>query len=236
MEQKNNGILPNQNLSKQGKLIVVEGASDGIGKTTQFEKLRDHLEQDGIEIATHHFPSYGTVEGALVESYLKGDFGDKSKLSPYFVNSLYAVDRGVTWNKELKKLFAEGKFILLDRYTTSSLIYQSAYITDPVEKKDFVDFVSDFEYNKIGIKRPDNVIFLHAPLELVNEMRRARKQNAGVQGDIHETDPEFMKLAYDSAVFLADYYNWDVVECSDGNKMRSIEDIHEDVYRLVKKR
>ncbi len=218
---------------KTGKLIVVEGACDGIGKTTQYEMLCNHLRSDGILIANHHFPTYGMYQGSLVEKYLDDHFGEPKSLSPYFINSLYAIDRGITWLTELKKEFEEGKIILLDRYTTSSLIYQSALIEDLDKKKEFIDYVCDFEYNKLGIQRPDRVIFLYAPFDLVSEIRNARKQNEGIENDIHERDLEFMKKVYENAMFVADYLGWDKVECNDGNKMRKIEDIHNDIYRLI---
>lgn len=220
---------------KKGKLIVVEGACDGIGKTTQYKMLCDHFKEDGISVVNHHFPSYGTSEGVLVERYLKGEFGEVSKLSPYFVNSLYAVDRAVTWNTNLGKLYDDENTIVLDRYTTSSLIYQSALIDDIDEKKKFIDYVSDFEYNKIGIKKPDNVIFLSAPFELVTKLRMDRKENEGITSDIHESDLNFMKKVYDNALFVANYLSWNVIECSNNGGMRDILDIHNEIYRLVKK-
>ena len=158
----------------------------------------------------------------------------KSHAHSPFINSLYAVDRAVAWYSELKELYEKGDIILLDRYTTSSLIYQSAFIEDLDEKKRFIDYVIDFEYNKIGIKEPDNVIFLNAPFDLVTEMRKKRKENDGVSNDIHERDIEFMKKVYESALFVSNYLSWDQVKCNDKDKMRSIEDIHEDVYKLVK--
>ena len=221
---------------EKGRLIVVEGACDGIGKTTQYKMLKNRLTKDGESITSHHFPSYGTYHGAPVEKYLQGEFGGPSELSPYFVNSLYAVDRGVTWYKDLKKLYEQGNMILLDRYTTSSLIYQSALIEDLDEKKRFIDYVTDFEYHKIGIKEPDNVIFLHASFDLVTEIRNARMQNDGIINDIHERDLLFMRKVYNSAMFIADYLSWDKIKCDDGSKMRDIDDIHEDVYGLVRKR
>ena len=101
--------------------------------------------------------------------------------------------KAIKWITEIKKDFEEGKIILLDRYTTSSLIYQSALIEDINEKKEFIDYVCDFEYNKLGIQKPDSVIFLHAPFDLVSEIRNARKQNEGIENDIHESNIEFMK-------------------------------------------
>ena len=221
---------------EKGKLIVIEGACDGMGKTTQFDMLRKRLESDNLKVVHHHFPSYNTYQGKPVEKYLKGEYGKAKDLSPYFINSLYANDRGITWYECLKNHYDEGKIILLDRYTTSSLIYQSALIENIDEKKDFINYVIDFEYNKIGIKEPDNVIFLYAPFELVTKIRLSRKQNAGVVNDIHERDLSFMKKVYTSAMFVADYLNWDMVKCNDGDYMLSIDDIHEKVYSLVKTR
>ena len=219
---------------EKGKLIVIEGACDGMGKSTQFELLRKRLEQDNLKIVHHHFPSYNTYQGKPVEKYLKGEYGNPKDLSPYFINSLYAMDRGITWMETLKQSYDEGKIILLDRYTTSSLIYQSALIENLDDKKEFIKYVVDFEYNKLGVKEPDNVIFLHADFELVTKMREARKQNDGVANDIHERDLSFMKKVYNSAMFVAEYLNWDMVKCDDGEKIKSIDEIHEKVYSLVK--
>lgn len=165
-----------------------------------------------------------------------GEYGATNELSPYFINSLYAIDRGITWIIKLKKMYEEGKFILLDRYTTSSLIYQTALFDNLKDKEKFVDYVIDFEYHKIGIQKPDNTIFLYAPFDLVTSIRNARKNNEGIINDIHERDLEYMKRVYDTAMFIADYLSWDKVKCNDGDKMRSVEDIHEDVYSLVRKR
>ena len=219
-----------------GKLIVVEGACDGIGKTTQFELLKEHLINDGKEVYSHHFPTYNSIQGRPVEEYLAGNYGKPSQLSPYFINTLYAEDRAITWNSELKERFEYGNVIVLDRYTTSSLIYQAALIEDIEDKKQFIDYVCDFEYNKLGIKKPDHVIFLHAPFDLVTEMRKNRKENEGLKNDIHEADLDFMHKVYENAMFVADYLSWDKVNCSKDDKMRSIEDIHEEVYQYVKKR
>lgn len=221
---------------EKGKLLVVEGSCDGIGKSTQYKLLKDRLISDGKDVLSHHFPSYGTYHGLPVEKYLKGEYGSTKDLNPYFINSLYANDRGITWYTNFKKAYEEGKIILLDRYTTSSLIYQSALFDSIEDKKKFIDYVIDFEYKKIGIKEPDNVIFLHAPFDLVTEMRNARKVNDGILNDIHERDLEYMKKVYDSAMFIADYLSWDKVKCNDNNKMKSINEIHEEVYQKVKKK
>lgn len=218
------------------KLIVVEGACDSIGKSTQINKLIKRLELDGEKVLSHHFPSYNTDEGLLVEKYLRGDLGSISSLSPYLINTLYAVDRAITWKTKLKPQYEEGCNILLDRYTTSSLIYQSALLKSGEEIKRFIDYVCDYEYHKLEIKDPDEVIFLTAPFDLVMSLKSKRLVNDGVSDDIHERDLSFLRRVYNNANFIAKYLNWSIIQCNEDDKMRSIDDIHKEIYRLVRKK
>lgn len=219
----------------KGKIIVLEGSGDGIGKTTQYEKLKSHLISDGYNIYTHHFPSYHTYQGKPVEKYLEGIYGNPNELSPYFINSLYAIDRAITWKEEMQSKYEKGDIILLDRYNTSSIIYQASIIENVEERKKFIDYICDFEYNKLEIGIPDKVIFLYAPFELTTKIRNERKENDGIVNDIHESNLDYMKKVYDNAMFVADYLNWDMVKCYEEDKMKSIEEIHKDVYKKVKK-
>lgn len=216
-----------------GKLIVIEGACDGIGKTTQYNLLNEYLKSSGQDVVNYHFPSYGKYQGKPVEEYLAGNLGNIKDLSPYFVNNLYAIDRFITWETTLKKEYEAGKTLVFDRYTTSSVFYQSALIEDLEERKKFIDWVQDYEYHKVGIKEPDQVIFLTAPFELVNELRKSRQDNEGIKNDIHEANQEFMKKVYDNALFVAKYLNWTIIDCSDGNEMKSIEQIHEEIKKVI---
>lgn len=220
-----------------GKLIVIEGSCDGVGKSTQYKLLVDRLikESENV-ITTHHFPSYGTYQGRPVEEYLKGNYGKISDLSPYFVNSLYAQDRAITWITGLKQEYDKGSIIVLDRYTTSSLIYQSSVIEDKKEREEFINYIYDYEYHKLGIPEPDIVIFLHAPFEVIKELKSKRKQNDGIKNDIHERDLAFMKNVSDTSTSIANKFNWSYVECTEEDRMRTIEEIHEDIYKLVKKK
>ena len=217
---------------KSGKLIVIEGAVDGIGKSTQFALLKEKLISLGYKVSGHHFPSYDTPQGALVEAYLRGEYGSPSELSPYFVNSLYAIDRAVTWRTSLSHM--SGNVLLLDRYTTSSLIYQSAGITDTAEKERFVSYVTDYEYKKLGIPAPDCVIFLDAPFESAAHLRAQRKDNDGVANDVHERDDSFMRRVWQSAQLICDLQGWTRIRCTEEDgTMRSREDIHSDIMTAL---
>lgn len=217
----------------KGKLIVIEGACDGIGKTTQYKLLKKYLEDKGYNVCSHHFPTYDSKQGKLTEYYLNGDFGNPNNLSPYLVNSIYAVDRAITWKDKLKDAYDKGNIILLDRYTTSSLIYQSALFKSKSEKKSFIDYVTDYEYNKLGIKKPDKVIFLTADFDLVSSMRSKRKSNDGVKNDVYERDSKLMKKIYDNAMFVSDYLDFDTVKCDLNGSLRSIEDIQNEIKNII---
>ena len=217
----------------KGKLIVIEGACDGIGKTTQYKLLRKYLEDKGYNVCSNHFPTYDSKQGKLTEYYLNGDFGNPKDLSPYLVNSIYAVDRAITWNNKLKDAYDNGNIILLDRYTTSSLIYQSALFESRNDKKAFIDYVTDYEYNKLGIKKPDKVIFLTADFDLVSSMRSKRKSNDGVKNDVYERDNKLMKRIYDNAMFVSDYLGFDIVKCDLNGNLRNIEDIQYEIRNII---
>lgn len=214
---------------KKGKLIVIEGSGDGIGKSTQVRLLTEKYLARGVAVHHHHFPSYGTVQGAPVSEYLKGAYGAPETLSPYFINNLYALDRAISWHHELKERIDAGETLILDRYVTSSMIYQSALIEDEREKREFVRFVSDYEYEKLGVGKPDAVIFLHVPPEVSLSLRRERGGEGVIKGDIHESDGGFMRKVYENSVFLCDLFGWTRIECSRDGVMRPREQIGEDV-------
>ena len=217
-----------------GKLIVIEGALDGVGKSTQFNLLKEKLEKDNIVIS-HHFPTYDEYQGKPVMEYLKGSFGKPNEVSPYFINSLYAIDRKITWETKLKKAYDNDNIVLLDRYTTSSLIYQSALIEDIEEKNKFLDYITDFEYKKLQIREPDEVIFLTAPFELITNLRNKRLEEQGeqIKGDIHEKDLNNIKKVYNSAIYCAKYFNWTIIECTENDKFKSKEEIHNEILSKI---
>ena len=207
-------------------LIVIEGVSDGVGKTTQIKELYNKLISDGKEVIYHHFPSYGKPSAFLIEEYLKGNLGKREDIGPYVVSSFYALDRFYTYHNELKSALDEGKIVLLDRYTTSNLIYQGALFEEG--KDEFLNYICDYEYNKLGLKKPDLVIYLKLDKSIANTLRNNRGNK-----DINESDNAFLDKVYDNSLYVADKYNFKIIECSHDGKIRSIEDISRENYSIV---
>ena len=53
--------------------------------------------------------------------------------------------------------------------------------------------------------------------------------------DIHERDRSHIIDSYNAACDLVDKYNWYEVKCVKEDKIRTIEDIHEEIYCEIKK-
>lgn len=221
-------------MENKGKLIVLEGACDGVGKSTQLELLENELGKEA-KCERWHFPSYGFGSSAMVRLFLKGKLGKLDEIPDEVIESYYAIDREYVWRNYLKKYYAEGKTILLDRYTTSSFIYQTLKCKDKDEKKDMIAKMKAYEYYNLGIAEPDLVIFFNGDFDTLTKLRLARENNAGIQKDIFEANIETQRKIYESAQFVNNYLKWSTVNVTNGTEMRSKEDIHEDVMRLVRK-
>ena len=218
----------------KGKLIIIE-AGDGSGKATQTEKLFQRLMLDKFKVKKVEFPNYASDSSALVKMYLNGEFGtDPDAISPYIASSFYAVDRYASYKKDWEAFYQEGGIILADRYTTSNMVHQAAKFDGDSEKTKFIDWLYDFEYNIFGLPVPDYVIFLDMPPEISFELISKRASKAfDVRQDIHEADEQYLIKSYNNANWIASKYNWQKVMCFSNNLLRTIEEVHEEVYKLV---
>ena len=217
-----------------GKLIVIEG-TDGSGKSTQFRKLTERLEQEGQAFKTLVFPRYQEPSSALIRMYLGGDFGTHpSDVNAYAASSFYAVDRYASYKQDWGKWYEDGGLIVSDRYTTSNAVHQTS--KEPPEKQgDFLKWLYEFEYDKLGLPCPDLIIYLDVPTSFTEKLMRHREQETNTHADIHEQDMQYLATCRQSGRTAAQYYGWNVIQCVSDDEMRSIEDIHEEIYALVKR-
>ena len=220
-----------------GKLFVIDG-TDGSGKQTQFEKLKESLSKDKVDYKVVSFPSYDSPSSALVKMYLSGEFGNNAKdVSPYVASTFYAVDRFATFKKEFQEYYNKGGIILADRYTTANMVHQAGKIDDLIERDKFLNWVEDFEFNIFGLPRPTEVFFLNMPPEKSLELikNRENKFSHNQNKDIHEKDANHIIDSYNAACYVSKKYGWFKVDCIRDDKLRTIEDIHEEIYKEVKK-
>ena len=215
-----------------GKLIVLEG-TDGSGKSTQFRLLREHLQQDQRTFKHIVFPRYSQESSALIRMYLGGQFGtDPSAVNAYAASAFYAVDRYASYKMDWGQWYQEGGLVLSDRYTTSNAVHQASKEPDE-NRKDFLKWLYDFEYGKLGLPRPDLTIYLDVPTDQSEKLLRSREQSTNTQADIHEKDSSYLATCRSTGREAAAYYGWTVIDCVKDGVMRSIEDIHQEIYRHV---
>ena len=216
-----------------GKLIVIEG-TDGSGKSTQFKLMSEHLQKDGIDFKHLVFPRYSEESSALIRMYLGGQFGSKpSDVNAYAASAFYAVDRYASYKMDWGQWYENGGLILSDRYTTSNAVHQASKEEGPV-RQEYLKWLYEFEYDKLGLPRPDLTIYLDVPTDFTEKMLRGREQATNTKADIHEKDMEYLATCRRCGREAAAYYGWTVIHCVKDGQMRTIEDIHQEIYAAVK--
>lgn len=215
-----------------GKLIVIEG-TDGSGKSTQFRLLTDRLESEQVKFQKLVFPQYSEPSSALIRMYLGGEFGKSpSDVNAYAASAFYSVDRYASYRKVWGKWYEEGGLVVSDRYTTSNAVHQAS--KEPEDKREnFLNWLYDFEYDKLGLPRPDLVIYLDVPTDFTEKMLRHRESETHTHADIHEQDMQYLATCRRMGRAAAEHYGWTVIRCVRDGAMRSMEDIHEEIYRHV---
>lgn len=212
-----------------GKLVVLEGI-DGSGKSTQFRILTDRLVKAELEFKQLVFPRYENPSSALIRMYLGGEFGENpDDVSPWAASTFYAVDRYASYRQDWEQYYKDGGIIITDRYTTSNAIHQGGKL-EPAQRTGFFSWLSDFEYNLMGIPSPDLVLFCDTSPEICMKQIISR----GRQRDIHEKDADYLRKCAQCARQAAEHYGWKRIDCSPNGVMRSAESIAEEIFGQVR--
>lgn len=241
----------------KGRLIVIDGV-DGSGKETQTKRLEERLLAAGAEdVIRISFPNYVSDSSTLVRMYLKGmyqnDAGDQPSIDHLMrISSFYAVDRAATFMRpfqngpSLFERYNNGAIIIADRYTTSNIIHQCSnlimkheeghlHVTDGMlgKIKELYNKIEDLEYRILGLPRPNQVIFLSVSVE--TSLSNLAKRYAGGESPQHITETEeHLKKAVAWTYYLCKEFGYTDIQCDDETStMRSIEDIHNDIYKKI---
>lgn len=213
-------------------LMVIEGL-DGSGKGTQTKLLQAALTAQGVSLRKITFPDYDSPSSALVKMYLGGEFGeDPASVNPYAAGAFYAVDRFASYKTKWEKDYLNGSLILCDRYATSNMVYQLEKL--PRDAWDqYLSWAEDFEYGKLGLPKPDLVVFLDVPVEVSQKLLAERYHGDETKKDIHEKDPDFLQHCRETACYAASKMGWKVVSCARDGQMLSVEEIHQSILALT---
>lgn len=219
-------------MDRKGKLIILE-AGDASGKETQTRLLYERLLSEGRDVTRVSFPDYESDSSALVKMYLRGDFGAQAAdVDAYAASAFFAVDRYASFHTKWGAAYRRGGVILSDRYTTSNLAHQAVKLADEKARQDYFSWLEDFEYGRLGLPRPDLVVFLDMPPEASDRLLAARAKETE-SADIHEKDKTYLHRVHDAYAEAAKNFGWAHVVCGEGATPKKPEEIAEDVYRAV---
>lgn len=218
---------------KRGMLVVIDG-TDGSGKKTQTELLVARLRDEGIAVEKIDFPQYGKKSAAPTEEYLNWAYGDAAQITAYQASILYAVDR-FDASFQIKKWLDEGKVVVSDRYVSANMGHQAGKILDLQERERFLEWVEELEYGIFAIPRPDLQFFLYVDPELSRQQAlKVEKLNMDKAKDIHENDPQHMQHASEAFRYVAEKYGWQQIDCMQEGKMKTREEIAEELYQAFR--
>ena len=129
--------------------------------------------------------------------------------------------------------YEAGELILANRYTTSNAVHQASKL-ERAEREAFLSWLFDLEYRRLELPEPDLVVYLDLPVELTERLLRARRERTHTQADIHEQDEAYLRSCRENAREIARDLGWRRIDCSRNGDLRTPEDIHREVWELVR--
>lgn len=217
-----------------GKLIVIEGL-DGSGKSTQLKLLGEKISRLGFAVREIKLPNYDDASSGLVKMYLDGRFGKEPQdVNVYAASSFFAVDRYVSYNCYWKEDYSNGKLILSDRYTTSNAYHQAIKLPR-AQWLAYLKWLEDYEYRKLGIPKPDVVVYLDMPVDISQMLMTERYLGDEIKKDIHEKNLAYLYKCSEAAMFACEKLGWQKVKCTAEGIPLSKEAISNEVYSCVLK-
>ncbi|NQV12475.1 thymidylate kinase [Candidatus Uhrbacteria bacterium] len=217
-----------------GAFFVIDG-TDGAGKATQTRKLVERFVSSGRQVETISFPQYGAKSAGMVEEYLGGKYGQNAKdVNAKAASIFYAMDR-FDASFKIKQWVAEGKIVISDRFVGSNMGHQGGKILDQAERSAYLAWNDDLEHNILQIPRPTLNVILSVPVEVAMELaEQGSHEKTKVKGDIHEKDPDHLRASIETFKEVAENFpRYHLIDCSRDSKLRSIEDIHEEIWNAI---
>lgn len=194
--------------TNSGLLVVIDGI-DGGGKTTQVRLLHDRLRSEGLKAVICSEPTNGPWGQKLRESALAGRFAVEEEFT------IILNDRKDDVTKCIKPNLDAGAIVILDRYYTSTLAYQSVR-----GLSEEVILARNLSFAPI----PDVIIILEIdPDEALQRVRKRNEQPDKFESSgLRDVAIKFSKLTLPGLIRL--------------HANKSIPEIHKEIYETVKQR
>lgn len=216
----------------RGKIIEFEGL-DVSFKETNAKALADYLRKKGYMVSVISFPRYDAKASYFVQKLLDGSYG---YVKPEVIHKMYALDRFdyIKMNNVESRL-ESGEWFIFDRYVGSSMLYQTADIKDNKKRIEMQNEIANYEYEVLGIPKPDLVIAMYSTLDLI-----VQKISEKDKTDEFERNIKFMRQVLNIYDQLISINNWEpimIFNIEDGiYKFRTKKEILDDVIEIVNKK
>ena len=207
-----------------GKIIVIEGI-EGSGKETQSKLLVESLNKKGIKSIEFSFPMYDTPTGRIFKDCLLSNnnyFNEGiDSLDPELVCLYTAADRKYNI-KKIEEYLNNDYIVVINRYTSSNMANQGSKYEDSEDRFYMYQWIDKLEYWLLKLPKPDYTILLNMPYKYNNQL----------SFDLTNEDSK-QERVLESYLELAGLYNWDIINCIDEDKEKTIDEIHEEIMELL---
>lgn len=222
-------------MNKKGLFVVLEG-SDGSGKTTQFRLLAERLKAAGHDVDVYDFPRYDQSSSYFVKSYLNGEYGPASEISPFTASLFFALDRFEA-APQIRQSLADGKIVLANRFAGSNMAHQGSKFTNSGEQRGFFVWADSLEFQLLGIPRPTLNLFLRVPAEVSYELikKKDARSYTAKSHDEHEGNIKHLRRAVSTYDTLCQLFPKDfkVIECSKNRKILPVTEINNKIWEML---
>ena len=216
-----------------GRFIVIDGL-DGSGKETQTKLLTAYLESIGQTVRVLSFPCYESQSSLFVRMYLGGELGDRpDDTNAFAASSFFAADRYLSYRLDWQKDIEDPHTVVIaNRYTTANAVHQLAKLPEE-QWDDFLTWLWDYEFEKMGIPAPDDILYLEMLPDISLRLIQSRSAQTGRAIDIHEADGDFLHRSYRAAMYASDKLNWTRIRCYNGAEPKTRGEIAEEIRRVL---
>ncbi|MCR4279531.1 MAG: thymidylate kinase [Candidatus Zambryskibacteria bacterium] len=215
----------------RAKFIAIDG-NDGAGKETQAKLLSEALKKRGEATLLISFPRYeDTFFGQELRRALRGDYGAFGDINPYLASYPYAADRWIS-KPYIEVALKSGIYVISDRYMSANQIHQGGKISNVKERERFLAWLDELEYGQFKIPHPDISIYLDVPVSVSKRLMSTKTR------DIVENSPKYLENSYRCAQWLIKRHadEWMSVKCMQSRRLKSREEIHEEIMEGLRDR
>lgn len=210
--------------NRRGVFITFEGI-DGSGKSTQMQLVAERLRAAGVPVVETFEPG-GTAIGRQIRRVLLDSANEEITARVELL--LYFASRAQNVEEVIRPALAEGKIVLSDRFTDSTMVYQG------FGRGLGEEVVADLHRIACGELRPEMTVYLDIDPE--KSLARARGRNLELFGEeAAETRMDEQSLAFYRKVregyrtlATREPDRWLVIDGS-----RDVEAVADDVWREV---